>query len=97
MIRRPPRSTLFPYTTLFRSQNDAVSYGIGADLSVNKWQLNQVFAGYAGYIGNGDSPMTYRLDLQRRNKVLDYGIGYTAGLVDFPYHSFRLFTILHLK
>src|SRR6266487_5577383 len=22
MIRRPPRSTLFPYTTLFRSQND---------------------------------------------------------------------------
>src|SRR5258707_12599101 len=24
MIRRPPRSTLFPYTTLFRSQPDAV-------------------------------------------------------------------------
>src|SRR2546421_6815329 len=23
MIRRPPRSTLFPYTTLFRSQADA--------------------------------------------------------------------------
>src|SRR2546430_9970548 len=23
MIRRPPRSTLFPYTTLFRSSNDA--------------------------------------------------------------------------
>src|SRR2546430_12694455 len=25
MIRRPPRSTLFPYTTLFRSYGDAVS------------------------------------------------------------------------
>src|SRR5438874_7164661 len=24
MIRRPPRSTLFPYTTLFRSRNAAV-------------------------------------------------------------------------
>ena len=24
MIRRPPRSTLFPYTTLFRSINDVV-------------------------------------------------------------------------
>src|SRR3712207_6888410 len=24
MIRRPPRSTLFPYTTLFRSEPDAV-------------------------------------------------------------------------
>src|SRR3712207_7874382 len=23
MIRRPPRSTLFPYTTLFRSNNDS--------------------------------------------------------------------------
>src|SRR5256885_9571962 len=23
MIRRPPRSTLFPYTTLFRSHNDS--------------------------------------------------------------------------
>src|SRR3712207_8002973 len=25
MIRRPPRSTLFPYTTLFRSRMDAIS------------------------------------------------------------------------
>src|SRR2546429_4838422 len=25
MIRRPPRSTLFPYTTLFRSPNDALA------------------------------------------------------------------------
>src|SRR2546429_8646340 len=24
MIRRPPRSTLFPYTTLFRSRDDAL-------------------------------------------------------------------------
>src|SRR2546430_4992867 len=27
MIRRPPRSTLFPYTTLFRSAVVAVRYG----------------------------------------------------------------------
>src|SRR5688572_31597559 len=26
MIRRPPRSTLFPYTTLFRSQHHAVRH-----------------------------------------------------------------------
>src|SRR5258708_18115400 len=30
MIRRPPRSTLFPYTTLFRSHNDsAFSQSVG--------------------------------------------------------------------
>src|SRR5260370_8936693 len=28
MIRRPPRSTLFPYTTLFRSGADASSAGM---------------------------------------------------------------------
>src|SRR5690242_20963191 len=27
MIRRPPRSTLFPYTTLFRSEVQAFYYG----------------------------------------------------------------------
>src|SRR2546430_11611210 len=27
MIRRPPRSTLFPYTTLFRSQDDRAVHG----------------------------------------------------------------------
>src|SRR2546422_7737387 len=27
MIRRPPRSTLFPYTTLFRSRQDALPDG----------------------------------------------------------------------
>src|SRR2546426_4688372 len=26
MIRRPPRSTLFPYTTLFRSKADKIDY-----------------------------------------------------------------------
>src|SRR3712207_7473485 len=30
MIRRPPRSTLFPYTTLFRSQN----HGRGVKLTI---------------------------------------------------------------
>src|SRR3712207_3494984 len=27
MIRRPPRSTLFPYTTLFRSPSETASFG----------------------------------------------------------------------
>src|SRR5689334_24011454 len=31
MIRRPPRSTLFPYTTLFRSASDSASRVIAHD------------------------------------------------------------------
>src|SRR3712207_6951010 len=30
MIRRPPRSTLFPYTTLFRSKDAVIPYQRGA-------------------------------------------------------------------
>src|SRR5260370_21490782 len=32
MIRRPPRSTLFPYTTLFRSQNPVLLFVAGVEL-----------------------------------------------------------------
>src|SRR3712207_8658166 len=42
MIRRPPRSTLFPYTTLFRSFRLAVNPGTGdlwvADVGWNAWE-----------------------------------------------------------
>src|SRR2546425_5128773 len=34
MIRRPPRSTLFPYTTLFRSAAVAVGVGVGVRVAV---------------------------------------------------------------
>src|SRR3712207_9083465 len=34
MIRRPPRSTLFPYTTLFRSLPQGVRDGLVDDLEV---------------------------------------------------------------
>src|SRR3712207_7094256 len=36
MIRRPPRSTLFPYTTLFRSDPSMVAPG--TDQEVAAWQ-----------------------------------------------------------
>src|SRR5262245_64452438 len=32
MIRRPPRSTLFPYTTLFRSELEASARGVKVSL-----------------------------------------------------------------
>src|SRR3712207_7832342 len=49
MIRRPPRSTLFPYTTLFRSLNSGVKVSIAVDGSAsndgsNMWE--EVRRGY---------------------------------------------------
>src|SRR3712207_7491287 len=51
MIRRPPRSTLFPYTTLFRSVGDALRDELG-DLAVGvphrpRWQLREGVVGFA--------------------------------------------------
>src|SRR3712207_8856086 len=39
MIRRPPRSTLFPYTTLFRSERLFRAYFAAAGLSVAEIDL----------------------------------------------------------
>src|SRR5260370_24516634 len=53
MIRRPPRSTLFPYTTLFRSLTmvtgvmDAVSYLKLGGLFVANMTGNVVYLGFA--------------------------------------------------
>src|SRR2546429_1307147 len=36
MIRQPPRSTLFPYTTLFRSREDGKAHVIGVGTSLSR-------------------------------------------------------------
>src|SRR5256885_13962636 len=48
MIRRPPRSTLFPYTTLFRSVGGtwgAIATGLFASAAVNAAGADGLFAG----------------------------------------------------
>src|SRR3712207_8055585 len=46
MIRRPPRSTLFPYTTLFRSQSPLA---LGADLVLHS--ASKYLGGHADALG----------------------------------------------
>src|SRR5256885_6063724 len=42
MIRRPPRSTLFPYTTLFRSKYEADQKKMRSDLKTTEDDLNNL-------------------------------------------------------
>src|SRR3712207_7478480 len=58
MIRRPPRSTLFPYTTLFRSESIAFGIGVtmpaimilGFDLEITRVMLVAVLGGLLGIL-----------------------------------------------
>src|SRR2546430_10304018 len=51
MIRRPPRSTLFPYTTLFRSEGRAAEL-LGIQ-GVSEREIDRGFRSFAG--GNAES------------------------------------------
>src|ERR1044071_4753537 len=73
MIRRPPRSTLFPYTTLFRSQCRSASCGTcwvgvlgGAEkLSETEWRERKMMPLF-GYIETDDTRPLIRLSCQAR-------------------------------
>src|SRR2546430_5268413 len=55
MIRRPPRSTLFPYTTLFRSLGALVR-----DLQDQLEELGHPLAGLGGQVQERDEPQERR-------------------------------------
>src|SRR5688572_31712010 len=54
MIRRPPRSTLFPYTTLFRSVPVHVAIAFASQNAKGRWKL--------------DKPSTIRFDLAKKDR-----------------------------
>src|SRR5260221_6346884 len=79
MIRRPPRSTLFPYTTLFRS-NDMLVAGLGADTLIGGGgtdNVNYVLSTSAVSVdlgagsGTGDRKSTR---LYSRHTVISYAV-----------------------
>src|SRR5258708_17120552 len=59
MIRRPPRSTLFPYTTLFRSQNEVKAARFELSKHVDQIVMRPVARGdQRQYVAEGDWKLT---------------------------------------
>src|SRR2546429_3430493 len=86
MIRRPPRSTLFPYTTLFRSRND---HGCCANSEDSAASLPVSVRGRRG--GNGASEEHRGREKRYRQRSLfsrpfSGGAGH-AGRADYRIHG----------
>src|SRR5690349_22808947 len=101
MIRRPPRSTLFPYTTLFRSQKIALGeteqardatrepLGVGGRVDRKSTRLNSshVEISYAVFC------------LKKKKKILFYSIRNYLTISNLSYSIlfFFFFTFLYLS
>src|SRR3712207_8968307 len=71
MIRRPPRSTLFPYTTLFRSRRHRAALGQGAERGpeTGVGQQHRVdAAGQLAQLVEGTGQLRGRLVQERRSE-----------------------------
>src|SRR2546426_2344786 len=82
MIRRPPRSTLFPYTTLFRSSRAEATYqiyGMGRvfrerlppDRKSTRLNSSHLVISYAVFCLKKKNPGSYRLVPARGGVFLD--------------------------
>src|SRR5256885_1375856 len=84
MIRRPPRSTLFPYTTLFRSlQMSAQAFGLDSAQVRRAFERAAAAGGDAAVLQREvERRMFERLDYIRcrPHRVLDSGCGVGRGL-----------------
>ena len=84
MIRRPPRSTLFPYTTLFRSGVEEVptqvAHATGPSLAQEDEVINEDIRGSQGL---GEGPVARRGDLFARRSRVTLGCGARQGGVCF--------------
>src|SRR2546427_7684453 len=87
MIRRPPRSTLFPYTTLFRSGLPAwLASGTGGPTRLRHWPRRQPLARLSGIPPDlrarseehtselqSQSNLVCRLLLEKKKKKIQHG------------------------
>src|SRR2546426_2526327 len=65
MIRRPPRSTLFPYTTLFRSNPGRMSLDLSTGYGVSDRSMRY------DYVGVGCTSQTIGRNLDRKSTRLN--------------------------
>ncbi len=78
-------------------QNDAFSFGTGTTLGIKNIEITNDFAGYIGYIDNGDKPLVYRFLFAYKFPHLTYQLRYQWGLHDYDYQTVGLSVIFRFR
>lgn len=78
-------------------QNDALLYGVGADVEKNGWRITGSWSGYYGYKNNGDRPMQLNTEVRKDYEKKAFRIQYQHGLHDWLYRSVRFSFIWKLN
>src|SRR3712207_8628550 len=71
MIRRPPRSTLFPYTTLFRSGTDNLPFGVFSTQPGGRRRVGVAFGDWVLDVSRLDVPAADALAADRKSTRLN--------------------------
>lgn len=71
-------------------QNDALMYGAMLAYSYKGFSIDTTFGGYAGWEGDGDTPMTLKTNLSYNFGKLALKVGHQVGFMDWPYHQIRI-------
>src|SRR5262250_3479698 len=85
MIRRPPRSTLFPYTTLFRSTERTNQHCTGDELAAAQIQLGRS----EEHTSELQSPMylVCRLLLEKKKRLALVAPKHLVDIIDHNQHA----------
>src|SRR5436190_10302635 len=96
MIRRPPRSTLFPYTTLFRSNYKfGLNWGIARDWSETARHRDSRSEEHTSEL-QSHSDLVCRLLLEKKKKIKNMSVQDKEVWVQLRYQSPRLIMITAL-
>ena len=71
-------------------QNDAVMYGARLGFHSGRLTVEEQLAGYNGWEGDGDRPLTLRSRIALQFKHLQPYVMYQYGLRDYPFHHLRV-------
>lgn len=78
-------------------QNDALMYGVGADLKWAHWSVSNSLSGYSGYKKERDQPMVYTFDLNRTFNNHTFRLQYLYGIRDWTYQTVKFSMIWNLR